>query len=138
MGWIDSPAASGGVVMGIEMGVMRMVYSHPDAIMDFIPCDFVSSNILVQTAITAMDPESKLNVVHSATTTKNPAYVHAIRDHFMHYAQYNPWFSQVSKPYAFPVGNFNLFKLGINISETIPLMLMEARASALGDHKLKK
>ena len=56
MGWIDSPAASGGITIGIELGIMRLVHSHPDAIMDLIPCDFVSNNILVQTVITAMQP----------------------------------------------------------------------------------
>ena len=56
MGWIDSPAASGGITLGIQMGIMKIVHSHPDAVMDLIPCDFVSNNILVQTAITAMQP----------------------------------------------------------------------------------
>ena len=53
MGWIDSPAASGGITLAIEMGIMRLVHSRKDGIMDLIPCDFVSNNILVQTAVTA-------------------------------------------------------------------------------------
>lgn len=138
MGWIDSPAASGGITMGVEMGVMRMVYSHPDAIMDLIPCDFVSNSVLVQTAITAMEPKPKLNVVHSATTTKNAISVWRIRNLFLEYAQYNPWYAQVSKPWAYPVYSLNLFKFGITVTETIPLVLTEAYAGAIGDHKLKK
>ena len=57
MGWIDSPAASGGITLGIELGIMRLVHSDAMAIMDLIPCDYVSSNILVQTAVTAMQSQ---------------------------------------------------------------------------------
>jgi len=53
-GWIDSMAASGGVILGVSVGVMHFVRSSPTAIIDFIPCDFVSNQILVQTAYTAM------------------------------------------------------------------------------------
>lgn len=52
-GWIDSPAASGGVVIGVEVGMLHLVYSNGNSIMDFIPCDYVVNNILVQTAVTA-------------------------------------------------------------------------------------
>ena len=46
-GWIDSPAASGGIVIGVEVGMLHLVYSNGNSIMDLIPCDYVVSNILV-------------------------------------------------------------------------------------------
>jgi nucleoside-diphosphate-sugar epimerase len=46
-GWIDTLAASGGIILGISLGVMHFVRSSPKAIIDFIPCDFVSNQILV-------------------------------------------------------------------------------------------
>ena len=47
MGWIDSPAASGGITLGCLLGIMRLVHSKPEAVMDVIPCDFVTNSILV-------------------------------------------------------------------------------------------
>ena len=94
MGWIDSPAASGGITLGIEMGIMRLVHSAPDAIMDLIPCDYVSNNILVQTAVAGIRAKPILNVVHSATTTKNPATILTLRNYLMDYVKYYPWYSQ--------------------------------------------
>ena len=94
MGWIDSPAASGGITLGIEMGIMRLVHSDPDAIMDLIPCDYVSNNILVQTAVAGLKAKPMLNVVHSATTTKNPISIKVIRGYLMNYVKYYPWYSQ--------------------------------------------
>jgi fatty acyl-CoA reductase len=46
-GWIDSPAASGGVIIGISSGILHIVYSNGSSIMDLVPCDFVTNNILV-------------------------------------------------------------------------------------------
>jgi len=54
MGWIDSPAASGGITMTIELGIMHLVHADGSAIMDVIPCDIVTNSILVQTAFTAL------------------------------------------------------------------------------------
>lgn len=47
MGWIDSPAASGGIVMGVSSGILRVVHSKGTNTMDLIPCDLVCSQILV-------------------------------------------------------------------------------------------
>lgn len=137
-GWIDSPAASGGITLAVQLGIMRLVHSAPEAVMDLIPCDFVTSNILVQTAVTARQPEPQLNVVHSATTSKNPITFWQLRQLYMAYARYNPYYGHVNKPWAYPVASPKLFRLGINLSETIPTNMMEMYANATGDHKMKK
>ena len=71
-GWIDTLAASGGLITAISLGVLHFYKSNINSILDFIPCDFVSNQILVQTAFTGMEPSSNLNVVHSSTTSRNP------------------------------------------------------------------
>lgn len=78
-GWIDSPAASGGVVIGVEVGMLHLVYCDGNAIMDLVPCDYVVSSIIVQTAVTAQLDRPELRVVHSATTTSNPCTVWRIQ-----------------------------------------------------------
>lgn len=92
MGWIDSPAASGGIILGVETGLLRLVYSNSSSIMDFIPCDIVSSSILVQTAFTALN-SMNFNIVHLATSSKNPLSVWEIRQAMMKYARYYPFYS---------------------------------------------
>ena len=40
-GWIDSPAAAGGIILGVSMGILHFVYSDKNAVLDCIPCDYV-------------------------------------------------------------------------------------------------
>ena len=96
MGWIDSPAASGAIVIAVETGILHCVKAKAQAIMDLIPCDVVSSQILVQTAITATRLNTDINVVHAATTTKNPVRVIEIREHMVKYAELYPWYQQMA------------------------------------------
>ena len=138
MGWIDSPAASGGITLGIEMGIMRMVHSTPDAIMDLIPCDYVTSNILVQTAVAAIRAKPILNVVHAATTTKNPVKVSVIREYLMEYVKYYPWYSQQRVPWAWPIGNKTAFRVGITLTEHLPLRLIEMYGRLSGNRSMEK
>jgi len=79
MGWIDSPAASGGIILGVETGLLKIVHSNPSSIMDLVPCDVVSSQILVQSAFAALARSGEVNVVHSTTSAKNPITVAEIR-----------------------------------------------------------
>ena len=46
-GWIDTLAASGGIIFAVSLGVMHFVKSSGDSILDLIPCDLVSNQILV-------------------------------------------------------------------------------------------
>ena len=138
VGWIDSPAASGGVVIGISTGILHMVYSNGQAVMDLVPCDFVTNNILVQTALQGLQPSNEINIVHSATTTKNPVTAWGVRTGCINYARYYPWYQQVSQPWAYPIPQMSLFSLAITLSERVPLKMMELYATASGDKKLKK
>lgn len=71
-GWIDSPAAAGGFVLGYETGIVHFVFADAWAKLDIIPCDYVTNNIIVQTAVTGMQAKPQLNIVHAATSAKNP------------------------------------------------------------------
>lgn len=42
-GWIDTLAASGGIIFGVSLGVLHFVKSDGNAIVDLIPCDLVSN-----------------------------------------------------------------------------------------------
>ena len=102
-GWIDTLAASGGVILAVSSGVMHFVRSDGNGIMDLIPCDFVSNQIIVQTVVAAKYGGPILNVIHSATTTRNPISVYKIRDHILNYSKYTPWYGRVAYPWAYPI-----------------------------------
>lgn len=42
-GWIDTLAASGGIIFGVSLGILHFVKSDDKAIVDLIPCDTVSN-----------------------------------------------------------------------------------------------
>jgi len=137
-GWIDTLAASGGVILGISAGVMHFVRSSPTAIIDFIPCDFVSNQILVQTAFTAMDPTPNLNVIHSATTTRRPLTVPEVRVHILKYSKYTPWYQNLSRVWAYPIPSTKAWKFAVGVTETLPLTVGKLYANASGNEKLAK
>ena len=53
MGWTDTIAASGFQMLMVCTGLLQYVHTTKDTILDLIPCDFVSNQILVQTVYTA-------------------------------------------------------------------------------------
>jgi len=53
MGWTDTIAASGFQMMMVSLGLLRFVHTKQDTVLDLIPCDFVSNQILAQTVFTA-------------------------------------------------------------------------------------
>ena len=46
-GWTDTIAASGFQILMVTSGILNFVYTTYDTILDVIPCDFVSNQILV-------------------------------------------------------------------------------------------
>ena len=110
--------------MGISTGILHMVYSNGNAIMDVVPCDFVTNNILVQTALQGTSPSSEINIVHSATTTKNPITAWGVRNACLKYSRYYPWYQKVGQPWAYPIPQMSLFTLVIYLTEQLPLQMM--------------
>ena len=56
MGWTDTIAASGFQMLMVCTGILHYVHTTNDTILDLIPCDFVSNQILAQTVFTAKEP----------------------------------------------------------------------------------
>ena len=77
-------------------------------------------------------------MVHACTTTKNPITVWEIQKLMTDYANYYPFYMQVSKPWAYPVSNPAAFRLAINATETIPLNMLNFYANISNNAKLAK
>ncbi len=52
-GWTDSIAAAGFQTMMCINGLLHFIRTNEDTVLDVVPCDFVSNQILVQTAFAA-------------------------------------------------------------------------------------
>jgi len=137
-GWIDSLAASGGLILGVSIGVLHFFCADSKAILDFVPCDFVSNQILVQTAYTAMEPTPNLNIIHSATTTKNPISILEVRDTTLKYSKYTPWYQNLARVWSTTIAKPQAWRLAVAVTETLPIALALLYANASGNEKLAK
>jgi len=75
-------------------GILHYVHTNEDTILDLIPCDFVSNQILAQTVYTAkeaIEVTPKLNLVHAVSTTKNPLKIAEMSAIVFDYIRYNPF-----------------------------------------------
>ena len=71
-GWIDTLAAAGGLVMAMSLGGMHFQNGDGSIYLDFVPVDFVCSQLLVHTVVAGRSKVPKFQVVHSATSDCNP------------------------------------------------------------------
>ena len=98
MGWTDTIAASGFQMMMVALGLLHFTHTKKDTVLDLIPCDFVSNQIIVQTVYTAVREGTNLNVVHVCTSDKNPLNMLRMKAVVFDYLRHNPY-------YAKPIGN---------------------------------
>ncbi|KAJ9083094.1 hypothetical protein DSO57_1038156 [Entomophthora muscae] len=69
-GWTHGLAAAGGVVALIGMGVLDSMPARPEAVMDFVPVDFVASVIVAASNVAVGEPG--LKVYHAASSCLKP------------------------------------------------------------------
>mmetsp|Transcript_19197 Transcript_19197/g.13787 ORF Transcript_19197/g.13787 Transcript_19197/m.13787 type:complete len:93 (+) Transcript_19197:683-961(+) len=69
-GWCDAISASGGILLGVGLGVLRYINAKGVLKTDIIPADFVSNAILAGAAYSALIDKSFM-VYHSCTSQDN-------------------------------------------------------------------
>lgn len=137
-GWIDTLAAAGGLIMSVQVGLMRLLFASANSILDIIPCDFVSNQVIVQTAQTGLHPEPSLRIVHSCTTVKNPIYMSEVRQRALEYPQYNPWFAQMRTPMVHFIPERRCYETTTKITEQVPISIGKNLAKLAGNKKIEK
>lgn len=70
-----------------------------------------------------MKRASELNVVHVATTTRNPLLIKTVRGQILEYSKYYPWYSRVAPVWAHPIPREQMWKFLLNLTETLPIRL---------------
>jgi hypothetical protein len=85
-----------------------------------------------------MQATPKLNVVHSATTTKNPITLPQVRNAILKYSKYTPWYQNLARVWAYPIPSTRVWKLLVHTTETLPLAMAKLYASVSSNKKLAK
>ena len=137
-GWTDTVAASGGIAYTLHAGLLHYVKSTGAGIVDLIPCDFVTNMIIALSCYTAQEPTPCLNVMHAATSQKNPLGFEEFGKYSTALARYNPYHRQFSKPFYVISEDHNTFLYYTYTRETIPTKLVETFARISGQTKLMK
>lgn len=74
-GWTDTLAAGGGIIFGVTVGLMHVVYAHPYKTIDMIPVDYVSNTIICTTVYTACLEKPQLIICNNGTSHHNPTNI---------------------------------------------------------------
>jgi hypothetical protein len=52
-----------------------------------------------------MDPTPNLNIIHSATSSRNPIKILEIRDTILKYTKYTPWYQNMARVWVTTIDN---------------------------------
>lgn len=66
-GWTDAISASGGIMLGVGLGVLRYIKAKGELKTDIIPADFVSNAVLAGAAYSALIDKGFM-IYHSCTS----------------------------------------------------------------------
>ena len=75
VGWTETLSAMGGLVFATMLGLINYLHCNNQQRLDIVPVDYVSNLILVTVVHTAKCEPGALNIVHSSTSSQNPAYL---------------------------------------------------------------
>ena len=136
MGWTDTISASGFQLMMVALGVLHYLHIRMETVLDFIPCDFVSNQIIAQTVYTATHP-AELNVIHATTSAKNPLSMEKLAHAVLSYCRYNPFYAKPSDRRVWwqPVPSKPLWQMATYMSLELPLVMVMNYHRLRGDER---
>lgn len=139
MGWTDTLAAGGALVLVINNAYMKQMSFDPNVLFDAIPVDFVTNIILAATAYTAL-AKPALHIVHATSTQLNPVTVGQMLKGCNEHAQKFPPLNIFREPGCIGIPNPVLFNSRIWLKETLPAKLLGLYGSMpfIGNPALKK
>jgi alcohol-forming fatty acyl-CoA reductase len=139
MGWTDTLAAGGALVLVINNAYMKQMSFDPNVLFDAIPVDFVTNIILAAAAYTSL-AQPALHVVHATSTQLNPVTVGQMLKGCNEFAQKFPPLNIFREPGCIMLPNPVLFNTRIWLKETMPAKMLGlyGRIPFIGNTELKK
>ena len=71
-GWTDTLSASGGLNIGVGMGLINTIYGTDDNTPEVIPVDYVSNACIMATALYGKMSIPKVKIIHMTSVHVNP------------------------------------------------------------------
>lgn len=139
LGWTETISAAGGLVFAVANGLLNFIKTKPHILIDIIPCDFVSNQIIVACAYTSIQEKGAFNVVHSASSHSNPLTVKQFAAVCTAFFQTNPFHRQLFSPWVkLTPGDLN-FKAHLKVYQELPTAMMDlySRTPYLGSKELR-
>ena len=121
-GWTDTVSASGFFFLMVCLGHLNFVHAKLDTVLDVIPCDFVSNQLLVQSVYAATSPPD-LHVAHAASSVQNPLKITDLADIILDNVKYNPFLGKPENKSVWwqPVGNLSLWQFIMYLNFNLPI-----------------
>lgn len=117
-GWIDTISAAGALYFMAGLGILHEVQGNLNNVGDQIPVDYVSDAIIVAAA--AFAGSKNINVIHSASSTKNPLKWSLAKKIVIPYFNENPSEKRVGKSHFTMFENPKVLK-GVQVARRIPV-----------------
>lgn len=114
----------GGLVFATMLGLINYLHCKPTSILDIVPVDYVSNLILCSTVHAAQDTKD-LNIVHSSTSSQNPAFIVDLIRMCLHEFKTHPSQKQVFPPHLTPITNERVYEALFFIQSELPLQILE-------------
>eukprot|EP01123_Difflugia_compressa_P013503 TRINITY_DN6299_c0_g1_i1.p1 TRINITY_DN6299_c0_g1~~TRINITY_DN6299_c0_g1_i1.p1 ORF type:complete len:487 (+),score=62.86 TRINITY_DN6299_c0_g1_i1:66-1526(+) len=146
-GWIDSYIGAAGIVAASSLGVLHGMNGGGSNTVDFIPVDFVVDLILVTLWHTKENPPGeRLNIYHSATSSRNPYTWEHLRSGVVGYYRRRPpkrnvgpvWVLYVQNPALFYLYHFLFTRLPATLQDTKRVLKGESPKMVAGSKVLYK
>ena len=137
-GWTDTIGAGGGTVFTMQAGLAHFLYGIKKTVLDLIPCDTVTNQIITATCYTALPTTPDFNVMHACSSALNPTTNAEQRINVLNAVKYNPYHREFSKPHAMLLENRKVFELANQVGIFLPTKIAGAYASVTRNKSLQK
>jgi alcohol-forming fatty acyl-CoA reductase len=107
-GWVDQVTPLGGVGLPLALGMAR-TFHFPNIVLDFIPGDIVTNQIIVTTAVATTSPQPEFRIFHNSMSGSNPFNVYDYWKSGVEYLKYNPYEQQIRDIGFWPIGDKKLY-----------------------------
>ena len=129
IGWTDSIAAGGIIIMTMINGYTKNLKFPRDIIIDFTPVDYVTNITLASTAYSALEETPALNIVHATSSHVNPIQMGYMVDICNDFSRKFPSIAGFRPPGVINVPKKSVYKAHVFVKETLPAKLLHCYGS---------
>ncbi|KAF4636017.1 hypothetical protein G7Y89_g2070 [Cudoniella acicularis] len=135
-GWIDSKAAFAGFVLGIGLGVLRVIDGDSKVMLDIVPVDDVARKLIDEALLRDINEEKKSKVVFSVSTKKFGFEVGTTATAIAEFFNSKKHTRSAKVTYIGP-RNFK-FKVHDYLHQKLPLLAAKTYSSVRSDEKMRE